>query len=121
MQLIEGATITAVGWREGSSKPFTCKIACADAVRAAAAARAAAAWTSSSYWFVALTTTGGTLNGLRQQCYTTWTGSLSSAFSGTMFMAAGDTAKFTVSHNQGGTVNTSTSYNYANFSIDRIA
>jgi elongation factor G len=30
-------TVTAVGWREGSSKPFTCKIACADAVRAAAA------------------------------------------------------------------------------------
>jgi elongation factor G len=30
-------TVTAVGWRDGASKPFTCKIACADAVRAAAA------------------------------------------------------------------------------------
>jgi elongation factor G len=30
-------TVTALGWREGSTKPFTCKIACADAVRAAAA------------------------------------------------------------------------------------
>ncbi|MGC3999228.1 MAG: elongation factor G [Anaeromyxobacter sp.] len=29
-------TVTAVGWREGASRPFTCKIACADAVRAAA-------------------------------------------------------------------------------------
>jgi elongation factor G len=29
-------TVTGAGWREGSSKPFTLKIACADAVRDAA-------------------------------------------------------------------------------------
>ena len=29
-------TVTGATWREGSSKPFTYKIACADAVRAAA-------------------------------------------------------------------------------------
>jgi len=34
MQDLE-VTVTAVGWREGATKPFTCKIAAADAVRAA--------------------------------------------------------------------------------------
>jgi len=36
MQDLE-VTVTAVGWREGATKPFTCKIAAADAVRAALA------------------------------------------------------------------------------------